>query len=87
MGHRVRWINAGILMAATLAQPAMGEDNAPIPPLDWMAGHWCSGSGAKSVEEVWLPPRGVEAVIRLEFSACEASASNNAEAIVLSYLY
>jgi ketosteroid isomerase-like protein len=58
MGHRVRWINAGILITATLASPVMGEENSPTAPLDWMAGHWCSDSGAKSVEEVWLPPRG-----------------------------
>ena len=41
-----------------LKQLAMGEDNAPTQPLDWMAGHWCTDSGAKSVEETWLPPRG-----------------------------
>lgn len=58
MVHGVRWINAGILMAVTLAQPAMGEENSTTPPLDWMAGHWCTDSGRPSVEEVWLPPRG-----------------------------
>lgn len=36
----------------------MGDDNASAQPLDWMAGHWCTDSGAKSVEETWLPPRG-----------------------------
>ncbi|NNK50080.1 MAG: hypothetical protein HKO99_00630 [Xanthomonadales bacterium] len=58
MSHSVRWITAGILIAATLASPVMGEENSPTAPLDWMAGHWCTISGTTSVEEVWLPPRG-----------------------------
>ena len=45
-----------VLMAVTLASSVMGEDNVPTEPLDWMAGHWCTDSGGKSVEEVWLPP-------------------------------
>lgn len=47
-----------VLMAVTLAWSVMGEDNVPTESLDWMAGHWCTDSGGKSVEEVWLPPRG-----------------------------
>jgi len=47
-----------VLIAVTLALPVMGDDNASAQPLDWMAGHWCTDSGAKSVEETWLPPRG-----------------------------
>ncbi len=47
-----------VLITATLAPPVMGEENSPTESLDWMAGHWCSDSGAKSVEELWLPPRG-----------------------------
>ncbi|NND56818.1 MAG: hypothetical protein HKN57_06165, partial [Xanthomonadales bacterium] len=52
MSHSVRWINAGILIAATLASPVMGEENPATEPLDWMAGHWCTVSGTTSVEEV-----------------------------------
>ena len=83
----------------------MGGDNVcHAAELDWMAGHWCTDSGGKSVEEILgLPPRGgelvglgrtytgdrtvgfeflriaepgnsgVEAVIRLDFRACEGS--------------
>ena len=47
-----------ILMGATLALPVMGDDKVPTQPLDWMAGHWCTDAGGKSVEETWLPPRG-----------------------------
>jgi ketosteroid isomerase-like protein len=58
MVHWVRWTKAGILLAVLVAPPVMGEDSAPTEPLDWMAGHWCTDSGGKSVEELWLPPRG-----------------------------
>jgi len=51
-----------VLITATLAPSVMGEDNVPTQPLDWMAGHWCTDSGGKSVEEIWLPPRGGELV-------------------------
>lgn len=103
-------IGAGLIIpwgrgfiAGFLKQLAMGGDNVSTQPLDWMAGHWCTDSEGKSVEEIWLPPRGgelvglgrtytgdrtvgfeflgiaepgnsgVEAVIRLDFRACEGS--------------
>ena len=47
-----------VLMAVTLAPSVMGEDNVPTQPLDWMAGPGNNG---------------VEAVIRLDFGACENS--------------
>jgi len=49
-------------MAVTLTPSVFGEDHASEQSLDWMAGHWCTYSGGKSVEEVWLPPRGGELV-------------------------
>jgi len=42
-----------VLMAVTLASSAMGEDNVPTKPLDWMSGHWTSTDGDPVIEEVW----------------------------------
>lgn len=51
-----------VLISAALAPSVIGDDNVPAQPLDWMAGHWCTDSGGRSVEEIWLPPRGGELV-------------------------
>lgn len=39
--------------------PLIADEAAiPLPPLDWMAGHWCVDMGGNTTEELWLPPHG-----------------------------
>ena len=45
-------------IASFLAIGAAG----PLPPLDWMGGHWCVEIGEEIVEEFWLPPHGGVAI-------------------------
>ena len=37
---------------------AMGAAQASSPEFDWLAGHWCGGSGGRVIDEVWLPEAG-----------------------------
>jgi hypothetical protein len=46
------------VIASFLAIGAAG----PLPPLDWMGGHWCVEIGEEIVEEFWLPPHGGVAI-------------------------
>jgi len=39
-----------------LSWAASAADPVGLPPLDWLAGHWCGGSGTQTSEELWLPP-------------------------------
>lgn len=49
-----------VIASFLLVAAAVAAD--PVPPLDWIAGHWCAEinreTGEEIVEEFWLPPHG-----------------------------
>lgn len=45
-----------LVMALAAAPAAAAQDGG----LDWLAGHWCGGSGDRQLEEAWLPEAGGE---------------------------
>jgi hypothetical protein len=49
-----------ILITLTLCLPLLGsaDSESPETPLEWLAGHWCSGTDGNTAEEFWLPPHG-----------------------------
>jgi Domain of unknown function (DUF6265) len=46
------------LIAPILAIGAAGAAGPAASSLDWIGGHWCTGSSDEIVEEFWLPPHG-----------------------------
>lgn len=48
------------VLGLCLAIPAARAGDTPS--LAWISGHWCTESGATTVEELWLPPQGGVAI-------------------------